>query len=230
MDKRKIQLITRLVHQYISSAQPVGSISLVEKYHLPVSSATVRNELVELEEQGYIVQPHLSAGRVPTESGYRLYIQYMKPVKVSGKQEQQLQTLWNEQSKDLETTLRKMAKMLAELTGEVVFISFDKIRTYCTGMSNLYTKPEFNDKKLLSSISEVIDALDDIIEKSYSIIPDHPEILIGQKNYFSKECSTIIMRYDAKKGKGVLGIMGSMRMNYSRNMSLIKAAQKCISL
>ncbi|MDO8571047.1 MAG: hypothetical protein Q7R79_00020 [bacterium] len=230
MDKRKIQLITRLVHHYISSAQPVGSISLVEKYRMSVSSATVRNELVVLEQQGYIAQPHLSAGRIPTELGYRLYIKYMKPVRLTDTQEQQLRLVWKEHLDDLEMKLKRMAKMLAELTGEVVFIAFDKKHTYCTGVGNLCTKPEFDDKKLVSSISEVIDTLDEIIEKIYQDIPDRPEILIGQQNYFSKECSTIVMRYTTKDKQGVIGIMGPMRMNYGRNMSLMESARKLINV
>lgn len=230
MMKRKTQLITRVVNHYIASAQPVGSLSLVEKYRLPVSSATIRNELARLEQEGYVSQVHLSSGRIPTEHGYRLYIKYMKPARISLKQEKQLRRVWNEQLGDLEKQLKRMTKMLAELTGEVAFISFNKGSTYCTGMSNLCTKPEFNDKKLISSISEVIDTLDEIIEKAYPDISDRPEILIGQQNYFSKECSTILMRYDAKNGHGVLGIMGPMRMNYSRNLSLVQAAQKLIAM
>ena len=72
-DRQKI-LLTLLIREYVSSAQPVGSQLLVEKYQLNMSSATVRNELAALTDMGYLNQPHTSAGRIPTENGYRFFV------------------------------------------------------------------------------------------------------------------------------------------------------------
>ncbi len=74
MDNRKSRLLNSIIEEYIDSAEPVGSGLIVEKYNLNVSPATVRNEMMELEKEGFIYQPHTSAGRVPTEAGYKFYV------------------------------------------------------------------------------------------------------------------------------------------------------------
>src|SRR5271156_530553 len=80
LDKRKAFILATVVYEYVATAEPVGSNTLTQKYNLGVSSATVRNELAELEAGGYLVQPHPSAGRVPSDSGYRTYVdELMQP-------------------------------------------------------------------------------------------------------------------------------------------------------
>ncbi len=74
LDKRKAYILATVVYEYIATAEPVGSQTLTQKYQLGVSSATVRNEMAELEAGGYLVQPHTSAGRVPSDAGYRTYV------------------------------------------------------------------------------------------------------------------------------------------------------------
>src|SRR6202140_2149754 len=74
LDKRKAFILATVVYEYINTAEPVGSVTLAQKYNLGVSSATIRNEMAELEAGGYLVQPHTSAGRVPSDSGYRTYV------------------------------------------------------------------------------------------------------------------------------------------------------------
>jgi heat-inducible transcriptional repressor len=74
LDKRKAFILATVVYEYINTAEPVGSVTLTQKYNLGVSSATIRNEMAELEAGGYLVQPHTSAGRIPSDSGYRTYV------------------------------------------------------------------------------------------------------------------------------------------------------------
>ncbi len=80
LGKRKAYILATVVYEYIATAEPVGSQSLTQKYNLGISSATVRNEMAELEAGGYLVQPHTSAGRIPSDAGYRTYVdQLMQP-------------------------------------------------------------------------------------------------------------------------------------------------------
>src|SRR5271166_1754058 len=80
LDKRKAFILATVVYEYINTAEPVGSVTLTQKYNLGVSSATIRNEMAELEAGGYLVQPHTSAGRIPSDAGYRTYVdQLMRP-------------------------------------------------------------------------------------------------------------------------------------------------------
>ena len=77
MDKRAADILLVIIEEYVNSAEPVGSKSITEKYPLGVSSATVRNEMHKLEEEGYITSLHTSSGRIPTDKGYRFYVDYL---------------------------------------------------------------------------------------------------------------------------------------------------------
>ena len=81
MDDRKLEVLRAIVTDYVSSQEPVGSKTLVEKHDLGVSPATVRNDMAALEEEGYITQPHTSAGRIPTDKGYRLFVDRLGSIK-----------------------------------------------------------------------------------------------------------------------------------------------------
>ena len=80
LDQRKRDVLRTIVEDYIETAEPVASKTLVDKYHLPVSSATIRNTMAELEQLGYLEQPHTSAGRVPSDLGYRKYVEELMPI------------------------------------------------------------------------------------------------------------------------------------------------------
>ena len=79
LDKRKAFILATVVYEYVATAEPVGSQTLTQKYNLGVSSATVRNDMAELEAGGYLVQPHTSAGRIPSDAGYRTYVDRLMP-------------------------------------------------------------------------------------------------------------------------------------------------------
>ncbi len=79
LGKRKAYILATVVYEYIATAEPVGSHFLTQKYNLGISSATVRNEMAELEAGGYLVQPHTSAGRIPSDTGYRTYVDSLMP-------------------------------------------------------------------------------------------------------------------------------------------------------
>src|SRR5256886_17684883 len=81
LDDRKLEVLRAIVEDYVETQEPVGSKALVERHHLRVSPATVRNDMAALEEEGYIPQPHTSAGRIPTDKGYRLFVDRLGPVK-----------------------------------------------------------------------------------------------------------------------------------------------------
>ena len=81
LDERKLEVLRAIVEDYVSTSEPVGSKALVERHNLGVSSATIRNDMAVLEEEGYIAQPHTSAGRIPTDKGYRLFVDRLATVK-----------------------------------------------------------------------------------------------------------------------------------------------------
>jgi len=114
LSERRQKLLQFIIDEYVTTAQPVGSNALVEKYGLPVSSATIRSEMAALEEEGYIAQPHTSAGRVPTDLGYRYYVEaLMREEKVPEELEQMIRHQFHQAARELEEWARLSAAILA---------------------------------------------------------------------------------------------------------------------
>jgi len=222
IDDRKIELITRLVDEYISTAHPVGSLFLVERYHLTWSSATIRNEMVLLEEQGLMYQPYTSAGRVPTEQGYRLYIQYMKPARISSKHIEQLANIATSLKSTTAIELKKLCRGLADISGEVAFVH---TQSHCivAGIQNLSEKPEFANAEFMGEIVTVLDNLDELVENIQNDLCETPTMFIGDEEHFSKQCSVFAMAVSIKKERVIVGLIGPIRMNYGKNTAILQS-------
>jgi len=116
LDDRKAQLLRAVVHDFIQQAKPVGSKTLADRYALGLSAATIRNELAALEEQGYLSHPHTSAGRVPTDLGYRFYVDSLSGVGKLARAQEEAIARFFEGAADLEETMRRTSVLLARLT------------------------------------------------------------------------------------------------------------------
>lgn len=219
MNKRTEQILETLVKEHIKTGQPVGSEALVSKYKLGISSATVRNELAELEREGYIAQPHTSAGRVPTERAYRLCLEGLREKKI-GEVEAEIFAKLLEQRD--EAGLKQAAKALAQASNAAVFWAFHRHNLFYTGVANFLSQPEFRESGLIHDVSAIIDRVDEIIDQIFNDVPFEPEVLIGSDNPFSPLCSTIITKYRLGDHAGLFGVLGPMRMNYERNLALIR--------
>ncbi|MDQ3885513.1 MAG: heat-inducible transcriptional repressor HrcA [Actinomycetota bacterium] len=123
-DERKFNVLRAIVTDYVSTREPVASRSLVERHNLGVSSATVRNDMVTLEEEGYIAQPHTSAGRVPTNKGYRLFVDRLSDVKPLSAAERQAIQTFLDGAVDLDDVLRRSVRLLAQLTRQVAVVQY----------------------------------------------------------------------------------------------------------
>lgn len=117
LDKRKAFILATVVYEYIATAEPVGSNTLTQKYNLGVSSATIRNEMAELEAEGYLVQPHTSAGRVPSDAGYRLYVdQLMRPEPLATADQKQISDEFRAASRELQGVIDQTTRLLSNLS------------------------------------------------------------------------------------------------------------------
>lgn len=219
MNKRTEQILETLVKEHVKTGQPVGSEVLVSKYKIGVSSATVRNEMAELENTGFIVQPHTSAGRIPTERAYRHCLENIREKKI-GEVEAEIFLKLLEQRD--EAGLKQVAKALAQASNATVFWAFHRNNLFYTGVANFLSQPEFRESGLIYDVSAIIDRVDEIIDQIFNEVAFEPAILIGQDNPFSPLCSTIITKYHSGDHAGLFGILGPMRMNYERNLSLVK--------
>ena len=219
MNERKALILMTIVKEHIKTGAPVGSEVLVDKYNLDISSATVRNEMAELEEAGYIAQPHTSAGRIPTEKAYNLYIETLSEKKLSILEAKLFSKLLKDKE---ESSFKQAAKELAKVSGNAVFWAFHRNNLYYTGISNLLSQPEFSETKLIYDISQIIDRVDEIIDNIYNKIETGPQILIGVNNPFGDFCGTILNKYKFQDNVGLFGILGPMRMDYEKNLALVK--------
>ncbi len=120
LDKRKAFILATVVYEYINTAEPVGSATLAQKYNLGVSSATIRNEMAELEAGGYLVSPHTSAGRVPSDAGYRTYVdRLMAPETLTKDDSRRIRDQFREASRELEGVIEQTTRLLSGLSGNL---------------------------------------------------------------------------------------------------------------
>nr|WP_296068136.1 heat-inducible transcriptional repressor HrcA [uncultured Actinoplanes sp.] len=127
LDDRKLEVLRAIVEDYVETQEPVGSKALVERHHLGVSPATVRNDMAVLEEEGYIRQPHTSAGRVPTDAGYRLFVDRLSRVKPLSPAERRAIERFLVGAVDLDDVVHRTVRLLAQLTRQVAVVQYPSL-------------------------------------------------------------------------------------------------------
>ncbi|WP_366181465.1 heat-inducible transcriptional repressor HrcA [Actinomyces timonensis] len=127
-DDRRLKVLSAIVTDYVRTREPVGSRALVERYRLGVSPATIRNDMAALEDEGYIHQPHTSAGRVPTEKGYRLFVDEVARVKPLSAPERAAISALLSGAVDLEQVVVRTVRVLAQLTGQLAVVEYPSLR------------------------------------------------------------------------------------------------------
>ena len=127
LDDRKLDVLRAIVEDYVATQEPVGSKALVERHHLGVSPATVRNDMAVLEEEGYIHQPHTSAGRVPTNAGYRLFVDRLSRVKPLSPAERRAIERFLIGAVDLDDVVHRTVRLLAQLTRHVAVVQYPSL-------------------------------------------------------------------------------------------------------
>lgn len=126
-DDRRLEVLRAIVEDYVATQEPVGSKALVERHHLGVSPATIRNDMAALEEEGYITQPHTSAGRVPTDKGYRLFVDRLAAVKPLSLAERRAIQQFLEGAVDLDDVVGRTVRLLAQVTRQVAIVQYPSL-------------------------------------------------------------------------------------------------------
>jgi heat-inducible transcriptional repressor len=124
LDDRKLDVLRAIVEDYVATHEPVGSKTLVDRHNLGVSPATVRNDMAALEDEGYITQPHTSAGRIPTDSGYRLFVDRLSTVKTLSAAEKKAISSFLAGAVDLDDVVRRTVRLLAQITRQVAIVQY----------------------------------------------------------------------------------------------------------
>lgn len=229
LDARKEAILDALVREYTETGVPVGSLVISKKYQFPYSPATIRAEMAELERMGYLSHPHTSAGRIPTEWGYRYFVNMldeeralMAPEGVVAKK--RISAMHDRYERSLESA----SMVLSDLTGSIAFAGIPG-EIFSHGLGNLFSQPEFMDPFKVVKAAEIIDNLGKLIDelpKSFDT-----EVYIGSEAPIGKAagCSLVISQFRTPfGGTGFLGVVGPMRMSYPKALSAVKEVRKVL--
>lgn len=237
LTNRQQTLLSAAIKAYVRDAKPISSGLLADGPGLAISPATVRHELAALEEAGYLHQPYTSAGRVPTERAWKWYVSHLlneredkKPstrrrAQGSGERKHLAEVIHDHRHTE-EELLRQVAKTIADLAQAAVFVAYSKEDTYYTGLSNLFSQPEFETVRVLQHLSRVVDRLDDVLFRLYDRVATDIEVLIGHDNPVSSDCSTVVVRYRLDRHHGLIGIIGPLRQDYDEHVAMLRYTQE----
>jgi heat-inducible transcriptional repressor len=228
MTERQQQILCSIVEQYAEVASPVGSSLLAKLFK--VSSATIRAEMVELERLGLINQPHTSAGRVPTDKGYRFYVNNLSEEKTSsGERRAEHALSARVQHGGLpERTIRNAVDTLVELTHNLGLATIGN-QLYISGLSNLFGQPEFSQAAQVQQVAGLLDNLEPWLHEA---APNQPlSVFIGRENPIGRTagCSLIISRFRSPySDRSYIGMLGPTRQSYRDVMQLVRHAGQAL--
>ncbi len=222
MNTRQAKLLAAIIDQFVETALPVGSKRLLEMGDFSVSSATIRNEMSALEDEGFLEQPHISAGRIPTAKGYRVYVkEFMEPSGLELQVRKKFESLQEQyfHRKDQERAYEAVA-VLSHMIPNIAFATVPhKDRLYYLGLANTLRQPEFQLNPLLASgVVEVLERrLTDLLE--HVELSDQVRYYIGEEHLLTEipSCSVVVKQYVLRGEPGAIGIIGPMRMDYAYN-------------
>lgn len=223
MTERQERILSAIVEQYAEVASPVGS-SLLSKI-FGVSSATIRAEMAELERLGFILQPHTSAGRIPTDKGYRFYVNNLvesQETDVYERRAQRALTARVHQGGVPDRTIRNAVDTLVELTHNLGLATLGN-QMYMSGLSNLFGQPEFVHSGQVQQVANLLDNLEPWLRET---APNKPlSVYIGRENPIGSTagCSLIVSRFRSPySDQSYIGVLGPTRQSYREVMTLVK--------
>ncbi len=230
LTSRQKEILCQIVEEYAETAAPVGSMTMAKLFK--VSPATIRAEMAKLESLGLIAQPHTSAGRVPTDAGYRFYVNRLEDEKSSPREHEQDRkgyergthaiTVRVSSQSQADAAIRRAVDSLVELTGNLGLATIGG-QLYLSGISQLFTQPEFLDTRRVQAVAKLLDNLEPWLRET---APGEPlNIFIGRENPIGKnsEVSLIISKFRSPfSDKSYIGVLGPTRQNYSKVMSLVR--------
>ena len=232
---RQTQILVAIIEQYAEVASPVGSVTLAKLFG--VSSATIRAEMSKLEDLGLIMQPHTSAGRIPTDKGYRFYVNRLT-AQNEGEDEQILLNANNSkdslrgfraissrvsaQNDRADHAIRSAVDSLVELTGNLGLATIGD-QLYINGIYNLFSQPEFESGEAVQSVAQLLDNLEPWLRE---VAPNEPlNVYIGSENPIGKSsgASLTISKFESPFSENsYIGVLGPTRQNYGKVVRLVQ--------
>lgn len=228
MTERQRQILAAIIEQHAEIAVPVGSVMLAKLFG--VSSATIRSEMARLEEMGLIEQPHTSAGRVPTDAGYRFYVNSLnqaheeEPQLLPDRSARAIEARINPHSDRADRAIRSAVDSLVELTQNLGIATIGD-ELYMSGIGNLFSQPEFMQGNHAQSVARLLDNLEPWLREA---APNEPlNVYIGSENPIGKAsgATLIISRFRSPySDNSYIGVIGPTRQSYAKVMRLVRHA------
>ena len=228
LTERKLKILQAIITDFIRNAEPVGSRTLSKALDMNISPATIRNEMADLEEMGYLYHPHTSSGRVPSDKAYRLYVNnLMDRYELEQAEKQRIKRELRTHMAELERTVRHASELLADITNLTSFATLEDMRDislFLQGMTRIFAHPEYKTIEQARSFLEMVDDRETLASE----LADRDEgltITIGGENSSRiVPGSSIITATYHVDGRmvGKLGVIGPTRMRYSEITSVIE--------
>jgi heat-inducible transcriptional repressor len=228
MTERQRQILAAIIEQHAEIAAPVGSVMLAKLFN--VSSATIRSEMARLEEMGYIEQPHTSAGRIPTDAGYRYYVNSLndahdaEPVLLQDRSARAIEARVQTHSNRADRAIRSAVDSLVDLTQNLGIATIGD-ELYMSGIGNLFSQPEFLQGNHVQAVARLLDDLEPWLREAK---PNEPlNVYIGSENPIGRSSGVtlIISRFRSPySDNSYIGVLGPTRQSYAKVMRLVRHA------
>lgn len=224
MTERQVAILTAIIEQYAEVASPVGSVTLAKLFN--VSSATIRSEMAKLEDLGLIAQPHTSAGRIPTDKGYRFYVNLLtnrsEETQELDRSARAIEARVSTHGTRADRAIRSAVDSLVDLTQNLGLATIGD-ELYLSGMGNLFSQPEFLQGTNAQSVARLLDNLEPWLREA---APNEPlNVYIGSENPIGKSsgATLIISRFRSPySDNSYIGVLGPTRQSYARVMRLVR--------
>lgn len=219
MNKRQGEILHALIDAYLAQGEAISSGFLVHHYgHWRLSPATIRNEFSELTQEGFLEQPHTSAGRIPTAKGYRFFVDnFLDQPDVNDEERERLARVHD---------LIQLCNVIARESRSVVVSSYDMAQVFETGFSHLLEEPEFHNHEFLVEFIKQAERLRQEVGEFSEMVDEEPQLFIGEEGKNILGDSRFSVLITPIKNKGVAVFLGSTRMNYSKSLALANFLSK----
>jgi heat-inducible transcriptional repressor len=224
MTPRQEQILHAIVETYAQTAEPVGSSALCSRFS--TSSATIRAEMAALESLGYIMQPHISAGRVPTDKGYRSYVNSLEPTR--DKRHELALAKRIKSAGVIERAIKTAVESLAHVTSNLGLGTIGP-NLYLSGMASLFQHPEFHGGQQAYEVARLLDSLEEWLAEA---APNAPiSVYIGRENPIGRSsgATLVISRFESPfSSRSYIGVLGPTRQNYGSVIGLVQYTGKLL--
>ena len=236
MSSRRLEILRAIVDEYVATQEPVGSKAIAERHGLGISPATIRNEMAVLEDEGLITQPHTSAGRIPTDLGYRVFVDKLATVKPLSPAERRAIETFLDEANNLEQLMKRSAKLLADITKQVAVITYPIIgentgseKMAISGTANLARSGE----DLGLTLSPILEALEEqvVLMRLLDEANLTVHVRIGREQIETNLQSTSLVSvgYGANSAQlGAVGVLGPTRMDYAGSIAAVDAVARYV--